>query len=548
MISCPNCGGNPRFDIASQKLLCQHCGASFDVETFPEEETGAKAQEVTGEFVGDPDKMQVTIYTCSQCGGELMSTDSDATAFCSYCGSHQILEERLSVQERPRRIIPFKITKEDCKKAYAGKLKRNLFAPKELKDPAHIDEFRGIYMPYWSYDFRQQGTLTLNGSTEHREGNYRIIDSYHLTVDADNTFRGITHDASTSFDDKMSESLAPYDTRATVPFRTPYLSGFYADIPDVDKTTYEQEAALMAARDTLEKAKDIPDFRQYEMKDYGDAELVNRTNTSLESVESAMLPVWFLSYRNGDRVAYAAINGQTGKMTADIPIARVRYLAGVAIVAALLWIVLQTFNISSLRGTVLATVFGAMAGGLVYGMIVHKLDENEQNRLWEERMRERMRERNAKASGQAPDPEDKEKKSKKKKNQLPVQKASGAVGVLGTLVIWLILIAAAGILTFLDFRWAVLIEPLLVAGYVQLGFTEENKKKGQISNWALCATTLLGVLIWLINPYVDSVYYGSCVLMMVCVVWCFFDALYYYNQLMTRPLPQFNKKGGDDRA
>ena len=36
--------------------------------------------------------------------------------------------------------------------------------------------------------------------------------------------------------------------------------------------------------------------------------------------------------------------------------------------------------------------------------------------------------------------------------------------------------------------------------------------------------------------------------MMVCVVWCFFDALYYYNQLMTRPLPQFNKKGGDDRA
>ena len=128
-------------------------------------------------------------------------------------------------------------------------------------------------------------------------------------------------------------------------------------------------------------------------------------------------------------MAYAAINGQTGKMTADIPIARVRYLAGVAIVAALLWIILQTFNISSLRGTVLATVFGAMAGGLVYGMIVHKLDENEQNRLWEERMRERMRERNAKASGQAPDPEDKEKKSKKKKNQLPVQKASGAVGV-----------------------------------------------------------------------------------------------------------------------
>ena len=113
MISCPNCGSNPRFDIATQKLLCPYCGSSFDVESFPEETSGATMQQVEGEYVGEPDKIQVTVYTCSQCGGELMSTDSDATAFCSYCGSHQILEERLSLQERPQRIIPFKITKEE---------------------------------------------------------------------------------------------------------------------------------------------------------------------------------------------------------------------------------------------------------------------------------------------------------------------------------------------------------------------------------------------------------------------------------------------------
>ena len=33
-----------------------------------------------------------------------------------------------------------------------------------------------------------------------------------------------------------------------------------------------------------------------------------------------MLPVWFLSYRNKDRVAYATVNGQTGKVAADIPV------------------------------------------------------------------------------------------------------------------------------------------------------------------------------------------------------------------------------------
>ena len=40
-------------------------------------------------------------------------------------------QERLSVQERPKRIIPFAVTKEDCKKAYIRKLRRSLFAPKE---------------------------------------------------------------------------------------------------------------------------------------------------------------------------------------------------------------------------------------------------------------------------------------------------------------------------------------------------------------------------------------------------------------------------------
>ncbi|MBR5115899.1 MAG: hypothetical protein IK096_02425 [Lachnospiraceae bacterium] len=50
MISCPNCGGNPRFDIASQMLLCPNCGTKFDVASFPEERTGADTQTVSGDL------------------------------------------------------------------------------------------------------------------------------------------------------------------------------------------------------------------------------------------------------------------------------------------------------------------------------------------------------------------------------------------------------------------------------------------------------------------------------------------------------------------
>ena len=534
MIQCPNCGSNPRFDIASQMLLCPSCGSKFDVASFPEEQTGADAQTVSGDFAGQPDKMQVTIYTCSQCGGELMSTDTDATAFCSYCGSHQVLEERLSVQDRPKRIIPFKITKEDCKKAYASKLRRSLFAPKELHDPSYIDEFRGIYMPYWSYDFTQSGNIPFKGTKEHRDGNYRIVDYYALSVDADNAFRGISHDASTSFDDKISESLAPYDSRQTVPFSTSYLSGFYADIPDVQETTYQRESAAIAAKAFRDEVKKIPDFKEYSMEDADEASIVNETETRLESASTAMFPVWFLSFRKDDRVAYAAINGQTGKMTADIPVDRVRYLIGTGVVAAVIWIVLQMVNISSLRGTTITVVFGAMAGALVYGMILHRLDSENKNREWENYIRERAL---MKAQEEASDDTGQKKRGKKgkKKGPKPPEKDDSALGLVGTAVFWLILVAAACIAMFVGWGWLIIVEPVVVAFYVQLGFSNESVKRGKLSNWK-------------VNPYVDVIYYGCCVLMMAGVVWCFFDALYYYNQLMTRPLPQFNKHGGDDRA
>ena len=53
-----------------------------------------------------------------------------------------------------------------------------------------------------------------------------------------------------------------------------------------------------------------------------------------------MFPVWFLSYRNKDRVAYATVNGQTGKVVADLPISVGKFLLGSLIVAIPVYILL----------------------------------------------------------------------------------------------------------------------------------------------------------------------------------------------------------------
>ncbi len=566
MILCPNCGANPRFDIASQKMLCPFCGTYS--EPTDERYTGsggADMQTVTGDYAGQPDMMQVKIYTCGQCGAELMTTDSDATAFCSYCGTHQVLQERLDVKKRPDHIIPFKITKEQCKEIYGRKMKKMIFAPKALRDPQYIDEFRGIYMPYWFYRFGQHGELTFKGKKEHRSGNYRIVEHYKLSVDADNTYSGISHDASTSFDDNISEGLAPYNTRESENFLTSYLSGFYADIPDTDPHTYERESALVAARDAYDEAMRTPGFGEYDLSGNSEGNLVNSTHTVTEKISNAMFPVWFLAYRNRDRVAYATINGQTGKMNADIPIDGRRYLIGSAILTVILWGLVEIFKISWLRGILMTVLAGAVLGGLLLWMVLDKMSTREAIRDWERHQSADGRNvvpsgkgnqdpaaQNQPGSAQPAKAQGSSSKKKKKSTSKKLSKPKDdGIGLGVVFIAFAVFMAVAAVTTFLGYSIVMLAIPIVLGFLLIVSLPDRPQVKyvrGKISSIALCAAMELSILVWIINPYKDPVYYFCCLLMTGCFVWSFFDVMYYYNQLMTRPLPQFNKHGGDDRA
>lgn len=55
------------------------------------------------------------------------------------------------------------------------------------------------------------------------------------------------------------------------------------------------------------------------------------------------MPVWFLSYRNGKRVSYSAVNGRTGKLISEIPISLPKFAACSALLTAVLFILLNTF-------------------------------------------------------------------------------------------------------------------------------------------------------------------------------------------------------------
>ena len=75
MISCPSCGGNVKFDIPSQKLTCDSCRQSYDPYAFDHKTSDAE-ENTTVE-----NDYEVTVFTCPQCGGEILSTDNAAAGF-----------------------------------------------------------------------------------------------------------------------------------------------------------------------------------------------------------------------------------------------------------------------------------------------------------------------------------------------------------------------------------------------------------------------------------------------------------------------------------
>ena len=88
-------------------------------------------------------------------------------------------------EHKPAYIIPFAKSKDDCKQAYMGLMKKAIFAPKELKDPKFIDGFRGIYMPYWTYYVTQKAPISLPAKRSHRSGDYIITDHFRTPTTRD---------------------------------------------------------------------------------------------------------------------------------------------------------------------------------------------------------------------------------------------------------------------------------------------------------------------------------------------------------------------------
>lgn len=338
---CPSCTGPLHFGSESGMLECDYCGSRFSVEDiehmFAEknahgEDVAREAEEYeaeehvnqaqwdmdsAGEDWGEEGE-NLHAYNCPSCGAELVCDETTAATACPYCGNPSIIPGKLSGSKKPDVIIPFKVDKAAAVAALTNHYKRKPLLSKAFKAENHIQQIKGVYVPFWLYDAQVSADMTFKTTRVHTHTTPKeyITETDHFLVHRAGTldFENVPVDGSSQMPDGHMDAIEPYRFEELKPFSLSYLPGFLADQYDVSK---EECARRANARCTAS----IEDALRDTVVGYASC-ITTRRDVTVHpgKVKYALLPVWMLSTQWNGKNFLFAMNGQTGKLIGDLPI------------------------------------------------------------------------------------------------------------------------------------------------------------------------------------------------------------------------------------
>ncbi len=325
---CPACGGAMEFNPKTQKIKCPYCDSEFDVKDYVanhnSDSAGQSAEETHTQSTDDQGQ-PLYIYSCGSCGGEILATESLGSMKCPFCSNNVVVHEKFNGEFKPDYIIPFAMTKEDATKAYSSYVKSKKLIPKVFFDQNHIDEIKGVYVPFWLYSSTQSysGQFTGTKVRTWSDSDYRYTETSYYSIERTGTekFDKVPVDGSKEMPDDLMESIEPFDTSKILPFNMGYLAGFLANKYNVSADADQQRALYRMSNSA--KA----DFRAT-ISGYSSLTPTSEDCRTVESkVKYALYPVYVLNTSwNGNNYLFA-MNGQTGKFVGDLPFSMSRALS-----------------------------------------------------------------------------------------------------------------------------------------------------------------------------------------------------------------------------
>ena len=331
---CPCCGGAIAFDSKSQKMKCPFCDTELEVDTLNQM---AEASDIvnsedkmdnwnteTGTEWDEDERKRINTYICKSCGGEIIGDETLGATSCPFCGNPVVISNQFAGTLKPDLVIPFKLDKKAAKEALFKHLKGKKLLPKLFRSENHIDEIKGVYVPFWLFDADVAGGVKYKATrTRHwSSGKYDYTETsyYDIFREGGVSFSDIPVDASLKMDDDLMDSLEPFDFGKSVDFNTAYLAGYLADKYDVTADDNIPRINTRVKHSTEDAFKST-------ITEYYD--MVSTENSFIDlqngSAKYALLPVWLLNTTwNGNKYTFA-MNGQTGKFVGNLPMDKKLY-------------------------------------------------------------------------------------------------------------------------------------------------------------------------------------------------------------------------------
>ena len=327
---CPACGAQAEWSPSKQMLVCAFCGTESpytldaDKAKIKEIDLEQALRELPGEDPASrPERRSVQ---CQSCKAVMVYDPARVGQNCEFCGSPALVDyQEIKSPIRPQSLLPFKVTaaeiRESMRAWYAGRW----FAPGKLKRIALVDQVKGMYIPYWTFDAQAECPWRAEAGYY-----YYVTESYTDNQGKRQTrqvrkvrWEPASGHVSHFFDDQpvpgsrgidagLLRGVEPFPTKALVPYDTAFLSGFVVE--------HYQVVLLDAAKQGRERMdEDLRALCSAQVPGDTQRNLEIFPTYSGETFKHILVPLWLLTYTYGKRVFQVVANGYTGTIAGKYP-------------------------------------------------------------------------------------------------------------------------------------------------------------------------------------------------------------------------------------
>ena len=355
---CPCCSGELSYDISRQQISCCSCGmkltpeeyeaaaaarsprrerasASFSSESSqssssssPSSASKPEAGETENRSSGTPD-----FLSCESCRLLVSRGVADLLGECPVChtkisGMKNSSGESPAGESSPENpgfaapdlIVPFSKEKEFFIQEFRKRLRNLELAPDSFLE-ASIENVRAFYVPAVLYDAEVSGEMSFHGEvlTEVTIATRSCckLEEFETEAAGSQLYSASPEKLTCEISDDVFRNLEPFDIKEARPW-----SRIYAEIPDLTipaiTSAFYFGRSQMLFREAFEYF--LADGKSYTRF----SPVKGQASVIPLKISYAWLPVWVMELRQGGQEMHCYMNGQTGKLEADIPVSEVK--------------------------------------------------------------------------------------------------------------------------------------------------------------------------------------------------------------------------------